>query len=76
MAGPRHVVPQGLRGVLSQEDGPRVPELRQKRAGVLRHDLQVLRGDLVGQLAALFQGPADDDAAVILEGLLDDVLPA
>ena len=53
MAGTRHIVPQRLRRIGTQEDGARVEKLRQELLGFLRENLQMLRGNLVGQITAL-----------------------
>ena len=72
---PCHVVPQRLRGIAAQEDGPGIMYQLQHSAGVLCDDLHVLRGHLICQSGAGLQVGADDGAAEVPQGLLHD-LPA
>ena len=76
MVRARQVVPQRLRRPGPQKDRSRVADGGQQGARVRSHDLQVLRGDLIGQLRGLFQVPAHDGAAEVPQGALHDLRAA
>ena len=67
------VISQRLTGILSQENGARVPDLRHHGKGIRREDFQMLGGDLVGRIRRGVQIGSDQDVAVSFQGFLNDI---
>ena len=76
MVGSGKVIAQGFGAVAAQEDGAGVFDLVQIVKGLVHADLQVLRGDLVGDLHGGVQVVSHDDLAIGVDGGAGDFLPA
>ena len=63
------VVAQGDGRVIAEENGPGMHDLLGQRGGVLRGNVQVLRGDFIGQPAGFFGIAGENHRAELLEAL-------
>ena len=68
MVGPGQIVPQSLRAVSAHKDGTGVAEPGQIIKGLVHAKLQVLRGDLVGDVDGLAEIVSHDDLAITVNG--------
>ena len=67
------IVAQRLRGILPKEDRTGITDFCHHGEGILGQDLQMLRSDLIGSVRRLIQRIHQQNIAIIIEGLFDDL---
>ena len=72
MVGSCEVVAQGFGAVLAHEDGTGVLHGVQIVEGIVNAELQMLGGDLVGDVDGLHQGVGHDDLTIVVDGCPGD----
>ena len=73
MIGACEVVAQGLRAVAAHKDRTGVADAVKVREGVVHHQLQMFRSDLVGNVNGYPKVLSDDDLAVVINGCPGDL---
>ena len=69
MVGACEIIAQGLAAVLSDEDGARIADPGHDFKGIGRHDLQMLRCDLIGCVNGILHRLCHQDVTVIAPGI-------
>ena len=67
------VVPENVGRVISEEEGPGVLDETDIAVGIPDHEAEMLRGVEVGEIDGLLDGVGDDDSAVGVHGLGEDI---